>query len=214
MKREHTIEQKGIQPVFFAPLTEDAVDVISGNAGTITGNNNATYSSNGLYFRKTTTNNGVQYITWNSNAHNIPAPSLQQSMTFLCDFNQASNSGHNAILIFQKNTSSRFVLLNYNWGPRMAVEKIGSGNQTINNGPNITLNTWYTNSGFSWDAENKTFSLIVNGAIYASISVTNLPDYTNPSVLLGWADGSGNYFNGYLRNVRFYDKVYTIEMNM
>lgn len=213
MKRGHIIEQKNIQPVFFAPLTEGAVDVISGNTGTITGNNSATYSANGLHFRGTRSTSGVQYVDWNYGSHQIPTPSLTQSMTFLCDFYNDSTSGHNAILVFQKNTSSRFVSIVYN-NRRWAVEKIGSGNVVAQLNQSISTNTWYNNSGFSWDANEKKLHLILNGEIKATSSVSSLPDYSNAQIRIGWADGSSDYFKGYLRNIRFYDKNYTIEMNM
>ncbi len=213
MKREHTIEQNGIQPVFFAPLTEDAVDIVSGNSGIITGNNNAIYSSNGLHFRGAYSTSGVQYVDWNYGSHQVPIPSLTQSMTFLCDFYNDNTSGHNAILIFQKNTSSRFVSLVYN-NRRFAIEKIGSGNVVAQFSQSISSNTWYNNSGFSWDATEKKLHLILNGEIVATQSVSSLPDYSNAQIRLGWADASSNYFKGYLRNVRFYDKAFTSEMSL
>ena len=213
MKREHIIEQNGIQPVFFAPLTENAIDIISGNAGVISGANSPAHSQNGLHFRGTSSSTGVQYIDWNHGNHQVPTPLLTQSITFLCDFFNDNTSGHNAILVFQKNTSARFVSLIYN-NRRFAAEKIGSGNVVAQLAQSTSANNWYTNSGFSWNAGEKKLHLILNGEIMATQSVSSLPDYSNAQIRLGWADGSSNYFKGYLRNVRFYDKPFTSDMNL
>lgn len=203
MKREHNLQYYSQTPDFFCPLLEDSQDVVSGNYGIISGN--ISYGDKGAYF------NGSTHIRFNSDNHNILAPSLSQSMTFLCDFYNTSNAGHNAILIFQRNTSARFVSLIYN-NRRFAAEKIGSGNVVAQWGTSIMINTQYNNCGFSWDADTRKLSVIVNGEIKSTVNVSSLPNYSSPTILLGWADASADYFKGWLRNVRMYNKKYEESM--
>lgn len=206
MKRQHyIISEKNIQPVFFAPLLSDTKDVISGNNGTLVGS--VTYSDKGAYF------GGSTYLRFDNGVHNVLTPSLTQSITFLCDFYNTSSSGHNAILVFQRNTSARFVSIIYN-NRRFAAEKIGSGNVVAQWTTNIILNTQYNNCGFTWDADTRKLSVIVNGEIKSTVSVSSLPDYSSPTILIGWADASSNYFKGWLRNVRFYNQNFDEQMIM
>lgn len=210
--RRH-LKQQALQPVFFAPLTQDAIDIVSGNTGVITGANSPLYTAEGIHFRGSSVATGVQFIDWNYGDHQVPSPSLSQSMTFLCDLKNDNSSGHNAVLVFQKNTSSRFVSLIYS-NRRWAAEKIGSGNVVAQLSQGISINTWYNNSGFCWDADERKLHLILNGQIVATQLVSSLPDFSNAQIRLGWADASADYFKGYLRNVRFYDRVFAPEMNL
>lgn len=206
MKRQHhIISEKNIQPVFFAPLLSDTKDVITGNNGTLSGS--ITHGDKGAYF------GGGAYLRFDNERHNVLPPSLAQSMTFLCDFYNTSSSGHNALLVFQKNTSARFVSLIYN-NRRFAAEKIGSGNVVAQWTTNIILNTQYNNCGFTWDADTRKLSVIVNGEIKSTVSVSSLPDYSSPTILIGWADSLSDYFKGWLRNVRFYNQNFNEQMIM
>ena len=97
---------------------------------------------------------------------------------------------------------------------RFAAEKIGSGNIVAQWTTNIILNTQYNNCGFTWDADTRKLSVIVNGEIKSTVSVSSLPDYSSPTILIGWADASSNYFKGWLRNVRFYNQKFDEQMIM
>ena len=205
MKREHKHIRENIMPDFWLPLLSDTKDVITGNNGTLYGS--ISYGDKGAYF------GGGAYLRFDNGRHNVLSPSLTQSMTFLCDFYNTSSSGHNAILIFQKNTSARFVSLIYN-NRRFAAEKIGSGNVVAQWTTNIILNTQYNNCGFTWDADTRKLSVIVNGEIKSTVSVSSLPDYSSPTILIGWADASSNSFKGWLRNVRFYNQKFNEQMIM
>lgn len=208
MSRRHKKVTGGgvfIQPDLWCPLQENTIDVVSGNSGVLTGT--LSYSDKGAYF-----SNGA-YLTFSSNEHNVIAPSWTQSMTFLCDFYNTSSSGHNAILVFQKNTSARFVSIIYN-NRCFAAEKIGGGNVAAQWTTNIILNTQYNNCGFTFDADTRKLSVIVNGEIKSTVSVSSLPDYSSPTILIGWADGSADYFKGWLKNVRFYNQKFNKQMIM
>lgn len=205
MKREHKHIHENVMPDLWLPLSSDTKDVITGNNGTLYGN--ISYGDKGAYF------GGGAYLRFDNERHNVLPPSLTQSMTFLCDFYNTSSSGHNAILIFQRNTSARFVSLIYN-NRRFAAEKIGSGNVVAQWTTNIILNTQYNNCGFTWDADTRKLSVIVNGEIKSTVSVSSLPDYSSPTILIGWADASSNYFKGWLRNVRFYNQNFDEQMIM
>lgn len=205
MKREHKHIRENIMPDFWLPLLSDTKDVITGNNGTLSGS--IAYGDKGAYF------GGGAYLRFDNERHNVLPPSLTQSMTFLCDFYNTSSSGHNALLIFQKNTSARFVSLIYN-NRRFAAEKIGSGNVVAQWTTNIILNTQCNNCGFTWNADERKLSVIVNGEIKSTVSVSSLPDYSSPTILIGWADSSSNYFKGWLRNVRFYNQNFDEQMIM
>lgn len=205
MKREHNLIEQGLIPDLWLPLTSDVKDVITGNYAALSGN--ISYGDKGAYF------GGSTYLRFDNGRHNVLSPSLTQSMTFLCDFYNTSSSGHNAILVFQRNTSARFVSLIYN-NRRFAAEKIGSGNVVAQWTTNIILNTQYNNCGFTWDADTRKLSVIVNGEIKSTVSVSSLPDYSSPTILIGWADASSNYFKGWLRNVRFYNQNFDEQMIM
>lgn len=205
MKREHKYIRENIMPDFWLPLLSDTKDVITGNNGTLSGS--ISYSDKGAYF------GGSTYLRFDNGTHNVLTPSLTQSMTFLCDFYNTSSSGHNVILVFQRNTSARFVSIIYN-NRRFAAEKIGSGNVVAQWTTNIILNTQYNNCGFTWDADTRKLSVIVNGEIKSTVSVSSLPDYSSPTILIAWADSSSNYFKGWLRNVRFYNQKFDEQMIM
>lgn len=204
MIREHNLIEQGIIPDLWLPLTSDVKDVITGNYATLSGN--ISYGDKGAYF-------SGAYLQLNNGTHNVLPPSFSQSMTFLCDFYNTSSSGHNAILVFQKSTSARFVSLVYH-NRRFAAEKIGSGNVVAQWTTSITINTQYNNCGFTWDSDERKLSVIVNGEIKSTVSVSSLPDYSNPQILIGWADASSNYFKGWLRNVRIYNQKFNVNMLM
>lgn len=205
MKREQDNISENVMPDLWLPLLSDAKDMITGNSAILSGA--ISFGDKGAYFSNSA------YLKFNSGTHNVLPPSLSQSMTFLCDFYNTSSSGHNAILVFQKSTSARFVSLVYN-NRRFAAEKIGSGNVVAQWTTSISLNTQYNNCGFSWDADERKLSVIVNGEIKSSANVSSLPDYSNPQILIGWADASANYFKGWLRNVRIYNRKFNINMLM
>ncbi len=205
MRREYKHICEIAMPDFWLPLLSDTKDVITGNNGTLSGS--ITYGDKGAYF------GGGSYLRFDNGTHNVMPPSLTQSMTFLCDFYNTSSSGHNAILIFQRNIYARFVSIIYN-NRRFAAEKIGGGNVVAQWTTNIILNTQYNNCGFTFDADTRKLSVIVNGEIKSTVSVSSLPDYSSPTILIGCADGSADYFKGWLKNVRFYNQKFNEQMIM
>lgn len=205
MKREHKHIRENVMPDFWLPLLSDTKDVITGNSAILSGN--ISYGDKGAYL-----SNGA-YLQFNNGTHNVLPPSFSQSMTFLCDFYNTSSSGHNVILVFYKSSSARFVSLIYN-NRRFAAEKIGNGNAVTQWAMSIALNTQHNNCGFSWDADARKLSVIVDGEIKSTVNVSSLPDYSSPIILIGWADSLSDYFKGWLRNVRFYNQKFNEQMIM
>lgn len=195
MRKEYNKNNLVANLVFNAPFSANLKDDISGTNPEVHGTISS-FTDDGAYF------NGAYCKFTNSNT-NIPSPSINQSLTFLCDFKNTSTSGHNVILLLQNGKSNRIVTIIYS-NRTFAIEKIGGGNQAIN-AKQVNQNTSYLNCGFSWNAESKTLSAIMNGEIVSSQVINTFPNFSNFEFMIGYADSSSDYFKGYLKNIRVYN---------
>lgn len=200
--------------IFWAPLTSNTVDVVSGDTGTIHGNPGA-YTAEGLDFNRA-------YVSFTSGCwqnFNYSTP-----FTVICDYKRTGEDVGAHMHIVTNNTSSYdrgfliYCQARYCNNMRVGlVHTYGSAsatNQETLGGIDNTaiLDSMYVNSGFIYDG-NGTITRIQNGVITnvtKTYSQADFPNFTNVPLGIGGALGTNlNHWIGYIRNVRIYDHALT-----
>ena len=197
----------GLKPVFYAPLTNDLVDRISGNAGTLSGSMGS-FSEYGMTFNHTRVvwTSGV----WNNITYNTP-------FTILADYKRTgSNNEHMHII-------------NSSPGPGVTVERgfdiccrngyqnnliTGVIKNWVNYGvtiPNtILINTQHILTGFIYDGNGHITRVqdgIITNETY-TISESNFPDFVGTVFCIGGLNNyTKDYWVGTIGNVMLFDRV-------
>ena len=197
----------GLKPVFYAPLTNDLVDRMSGNAGTLSGSMGS-FTEYGMTFNHTR----VVWTSgfWNTITYNTP-------FTILADYKRTgSNSEHMHII-------------NSSPGPGVAVERgfdiccrngyqnnliTGVIKNWVNYGvssPNTSLvNTQHILTGFIYDGNGHITRVqdgIITNETY-TISESNFPDFVGTIFCIGGLNNyTKDYWIGTIGNVMLFDRV-------
>jgi len=116
-------------------------------------------------------------------------------------------------LIYTKSTANQCIISTYwtgNWYLELVSNKFDfcvkhtSTQTNLYSTTNFSINTWYL---ITATFDGTTMKLYINGVLNNSVSASAMVNYASNDILIGVLGNVGRYFNGTIKDVRYYDSA-------